>query len=197
MKRGLDFIFKINMIKARKIKMWDQEKYQKAIAFAGYAHRNQLVPGKEYNYVVHISNVAAEIARLIIVEKIDDEDLAIQCSLLHDVIEDTDTKIEDIENEFGKNVLNGVLALTKNEKINKENRMKDSLKRIKEQGKEIACVKMADRITNLQKPPEYWNKDKIKKYMDEAILIYDELKIFSLFLGNRLKEKIKEYEKYL
>lgn len=177
--------------------MWDQEKYQKAIAFAGYAHRNQLVPGKEYNYVVHISNVAAEIARLIIVEKIDDEDLAIQCSLLHDVIEDTDTKIEDIENEFGKNVLNGVLALTKNEKINKENRMKDSLKRIKEQGKEIACVKMADRITNLQKPPEYWNKDKIKKYMDEAILIYDELKIFSLFLGNRLKEKIKEYEKYL
>ena len=45
--------------------MWNQEKYQKAIAFAGYVHKNQLVPGKEYNYVVHISNVAAEIARLI------------------------------------------------------------------------------------------------------------------------------------
>jgi hypothetical protein len=29
--------------------MGDQEKYQKAIAFAGYAHRNQLVPGKEYS----------------------------------------------------------------------------------------------------------------------------------------------------
>ena len=177
--------------------MWNQEKYQKAIAFAGYAHRNQLVPGKEYNYVVHISNVAAEISRLIIVEKIGDEDLAIQCALLHDVIEDTDTAIEDIKNKFGANVLNGVLALTKNEKINKENRMKDSLKRIKEQGKEIACVKIADRITNLQKPPEHWNKEKIKKYMDESIVIYNELKGYSEFLGNRLKEKIKEYEKYL
>jgi (p)ppGpp synthase/HD superfamily hydrolase len=177
--------------------MWDQEKYQKAIAFAGYAHKNQLVPGKEYNYVVHISNVAAEIARLIMAEKIDDENLAIQCALLHDIIEDTDTEIEDIKNEFGENVLNGILALTKNEKINKENKMKDSLKRIKEQGKEIACVKMADRITNLQRPPGYWNKEKIKKYRDEAILIYNELKEFSQFLGNRLKEKIKEYEEYL
>jgi (p)ppGpp synthase/HD superfamily hydrolase len=78
--------------------VWDQEKYQKAAAFAGYAHKNQLVPGKEYNYVVHISNVAAEIARLITVEKTGDEDLAIQCALLHDVVEDTDTKIEDIKN---------------------------------------------------------------------------------------------------
>jgi (p)ppGpp synthase/HD superfamily hydrolase len=181
----------------RGIVMWNQEEYQKAIAFAGFAHRNQLVPGKEYNYVVHISNVAAEIARLILVEKIGNENLSIQCALLHDVIEDTDTKPEEIEKEFGKEVLNGVLALTKNKEIDKEGRMKDSLKRIKEQGKEIACVKMADRITNLQKPPEYWNKDKIKKYIDEAILIHNELNSYSEFLGYRLKVKIKEYENYL
>lgn len=31
--------------------------------------------------------------------------------------------------------------------------MKDSLKRIKKQPKEISMVKMADRITNLQIPP--------------------------------------------
>jgi (p)ppGpp synthase/HD superfamily hydrolase len=177
--------------------MWEQEEYQKAIAFAGFAHRNQLVPGKEYNYVVHISNVAAEIARVISVENIGDENLSIQCALLHDVIEDTDVKPEEIEKEFGQKVLNGVLALTKNNKINKEDRMKDSIKRIKEQGKEIACVKMADRITNLQKPPKYWNKDKIKKYMDEANLIYNELNSYSKFLGYRLKVKINEYEKYL
>jgi hypothetical protein len=42
--------------------MWDQEKYQKAITFAGFAHRNQLVPGKEYNYVVHISLVSRKIS---------------------------------------------------------------------------------------------------------------------------------------
>jgi (p)ppGpp synthase/HD superfamily hydrolase len=177
--------------------MWNQEKYQKAIAFAGYAHRNQLVPGKEYNYVVHISNVAAEIARAICVESIGDEDLAIQCALLHDVIEDTETKAEEIKQEFGEEVLKGVLALTKNKERKKEDRMADSLKRIRQIGKETACVKMADRITNLQPPPDYWKKENMKAYRDEAILIYNELNEYSKFLGNRLKEKIKEYEKYL
>jgi (p)ppGpp synthase/HD superfamily hydrolase len=177
--------------------MWNQEKYQKAIAFAGFAHKNQLVPGEEYNYVVHISNVAAEIARTICVEKIGDEDLAIQCALLHDVIEDTETKIEKVKNEFGSEVLDGVWALTKNKELKREDRMIDSLKKIKQKGKEIACVKMADRITNLQQPPHYWKKEKIKEYLDESILIYNELNVYSEFLGNRLKEKIKEYEKYL
>jgi (p)ppGpp synthase/HD superfamily hydrolase len=177
--------------------MWNQEKYQKAIAFAGFAHKNQLVPGEEYSYVVHISNVAAEIARAICVEKIGDEDLAIQCALLHDVIEDTEIKSEELKNEFGEEVLNGVLALTKNEELNKKDRMADSLKRIKQTGKEIACVKMADRITNLQPPPNYWKKEKIKEYLDEAVLIYDELNIYSKFLSDRLKDKIKEYKKYL
>jgi (p)ppGpp synthase/HD superfamily hydrolase len=177
--------------------MWNQEKYQKAIAYAGFAHKNQLVPGEEYNYVVHISNVAAEIARVVCVETIGDEDLAIQCALLHDVIEDTEIKAEEIKNEFGEEVLNGVLALTKNGELNKEDRMADSLKRIKQIGKEIACVKMADRITNLQPPPYYWKKEKIKEYMEESILIYNELNMYSKFLGHRLKEKIKEYEKYL
>ncbi|MCL2793444.1 MAG: HD domain-containing protein [Spirochaetaceae bacterium] len=182
--------------------MWDQEKYQKAIAFAGYMHKNHLVPGKEYNYVVHVSNVAAEIARLIIVEKIGNEDLAIQCALLHDVIEDTDEAKqnelkEELKKEFGDEVLGGLLALSKDDKIDKEKRMEDSIKRIKKQGKEIACVKLADRITNLQKPPDYWDKDKIKKYLDESIMIYDELNIYSDFLGSRLRDKIKEYEQYL
>jgi (p)ppGpp synthase/HD superfamily hydrolase len=64
-------------------------------------------------------------------------------------------------------------------------------------GKEIACVKLADRITNLQHPPNYWTKEKIKAYRDEAIFIYNEINKYSKFLGDRLKEKIQEYEKYL
>jgi hypothetical protein len=37
----------------------------------------------------------------------------------------------------------------------------------------------------------------IKHYMEEAVLIYNELTGCSKFLGDRLKEKIKEYEKYV
>jgi (p)ppGpp synthase/HD superfamily hydrolase len=177
--------------------MWNQELYQKAIAFAGYAHRKQLVPGTEYNYVVHISNVAAEIARAICKDDIGDCDLAIQCALLHDVIEDTEILPEKIKEEFGEIVLNGVLSLTKDNKIEKDKRMIDSLKRIKEKGKEIACVKMADRITNLQKPPKHWDREKKEKYLAESMLIHSELKNYSNFLSERLIQKIEDYKKYL
>ncbi len=173
--------------------MWNQDLYQKAIAFAGSAHRNQLVPSKDYNYVVHLANVASEVSRAFFVEDIN-QDLAIQCALLHDVLEDTYTTPEQVKEAFGENVLAGVLALTKNKILN--NKMADSLDRIKKQSKEIACVKMADRITNLQKPPSHWSKEKIALYLEEAKVIYDELKYASLFLSERLRQKIQEYGEY-
>ncbi len=176
--------------------MWNQEKYQKAIAFAGHAHRWQRVPGTKCNYVVHLSNVAAEIARAICVEKIGDEDLAIQCALLHDVLEDTWTKSGTIEREFGPAVLRGVAALSNDRKLPKKARTADSLRRIKDCGREIACVKLADRITNLPEPPKFWDRTRRKEYLVESTVIYDALGKFSAFLGDRLKEKLREYERY-
>ncbi len=176
--------------------MWNQDLYQKAIAFAGHAHRNQVVPSKEYNYVVHIANVAAEVARAMFEENLGDCDLAIQCALLHDVLEDTDTIQDQLEAEFGKKVMEGVLALTKNSELDKKDRMADSLFRIKKQGREIACVKMADRITNLQNPPTHWTREKIATYLAEAEMIHAELGYASKYLSNRLKQKIEEYRGY-
>ena len=119
---------------------------------------------------------------------------------MHDVIEDAENSNvmeNEVKKEFGEKVLSGVLALSKDNKLDKEKRMEESIRRIKAQGKEIACVKLADRITNLQKPPEYWSKEQVKKYLDESIMIYNELGAYSDFLGNRLKHKIEEYEQYL
>jgi len=177
--------------------MWNPDLYQKAIAFAGYAHRNQLVPGKDYNYIVHVSSVAAEVAGAICAEKIGDEDLAIQCALLHDVIEDSDFGPEILGQEFGEKVLKGVLALTKDETLPRERRLDDSLARILGEGREIACVKMADRITNLQRPPGHWTREKREAYLAEARAIHRALGGSSAILGRRLEEKIEEYAMYL
>lgn len=97
-----------------------------------------------------------------------DSNLAIQCAILHDVIEDTEFTYQDIKIEFGENVANGVLALTKEKSILlKDQQMKDSLKRIKHQPYEIWIVKMADRISNLYHPPFYWKKEKMVLYKEE------------------------------
>src|SRR4030066_252273 len=75
----------------------------------------------------------------------------------------------------------------KNKKMKKEDQIQDSLNRIKTQSKEIWMIKLADRITNLQKPPSSWSKEKIKYYYNDAKLIYKELKECSKFLSERIK----------
>jgi guanosine-3',5'-bis(diphosphate) 3'-pyrophosphohydrolase len=83
--------------------------------------------------------------------------------------------------------------LTKNETLPKEERMSDSLRRIKQQSKEIWAVKMADRITNLQPPPAHWTREKISRYREEAQIIYTELKDGNAYLAERLKVEISKY----
>ncbi len=176
---------------------WSQEIYIKAYRFAAHAHQGQKVPGTEISYIMHLSFVSMEVIAALNVEQERNGNLAIQCALLHDTIEDTDTTFEQIEAEFGEAVANGVLALTKNNSLEKSLQMTDSLQRIKEQLPEISMVKLADRITNLQTPPYYWKQDKIVRYRAEAISIYEALKDASPFLASRLALKIESYQVFI
>ncbi|MEZ4637991.1 MAG: hypothetical protein R2856_24030 [Caldilineaceae bacterium] len=70
--------------------LWSQEKYLAAWLFAAEAHGVQTVPGTALPYVVHVGAVAMEVtAALTHGSQVNDPDLAVQCALLHDVIEDT------------------------------------------------------------------------------------------------------------
>ncbi|MCP5510559.1 MAG: bifunctional (p)ppGpp synthetase/guanosine-3',5'-bis(diphosphate) 3'-pyrophosphohydrolase [Leptospiraceae bacterium] len=173
--------------------MDDQDLYQECIDFASRAHKDQNVPGKDYPYITHVSNVAMEIIFAHTRLKINDFSLALQCALLHDTIEDTDVDSKTIEAKFGKNVMLGVNALTKDANLPKSERMMDSLERILKLSPEIGMVKMADRITNLQPPPGHWSSEKISTYKEESRLIYEKLKHCHAFLAERLMNKIEKY----
>jgi guanosine-3',5'-bis(diphosphate) 3'-pyrophosphohydrolase len=172
-----------------------QDVYQNTIKFAAQLHsnKNQIIPGTNLPYVVHLSNVAMEILIASEKSKNFDAEFAVQLALLHDTLEDTDVTFEELENKFGKAVVDGVLALTKNSDLEKSEKMMDSLRRIKQQPKEVWAVKLADRITNLQRPPHFWKAEKIKKYKEEAQIILEELRGGNEYLENRLKEKIETY----
>ena len=181
---------------------WTQDLYIKTYRFAATAHIGQLVPGTKLPYIMHISFVAMEVIAAIQMHSDLDCNLLVQCALLHDTLEDTVTSYDQLVDKFGNSVAEGVDALTKYPSIgagisNKEHRKKlqmaDSLKRILEQPREIWMVKMADRITNLQPPPGHWTPDKIKRYREEAVEIYEALKEGSQYLSDRLKEKINGY----
>ena len=172
---------------------WDRELYIKACRFAAEAHQGQLYPGTELPYLLHLNLVSMEILAALSVEPGRHGDLAVQCALLHDSIEDTDTSYEQIESIFGIKVANGVAALSKNPALEKSQQLIDSLERIEQQPIEIWMVKLADRITNLQSPPSHWNRAKISRYRDEAIEIHTHLQAASPFLALRLAEKIQNY----
>ncbi len=172
---------------------WSQDFYIQAYKFAANAHRGQTVPGTELPYIMHLSFVSMEVIAALGAEPRRDGNLALQCALLHDVIEDTEVTHQQVEQEFGRMVADGVSALSKDKTLAKELQMADSLRRIRQQPSEIWVVKLADRITNLQPPPSHWTREKIEQYRAEAIEILNALGEASDLLAVRLREKIDGY----
>ncbi|HEX8073160.1 MAG TPA: HD domain-containing protein [Pyrinomonadaceae bacterium] len=177
--------------------IWSQEAYLKAWNFAARAHAGQTLPGSTLPYLNHVGGVAMEVMTAVALEPVAQPDLAVQCALLHDVIEDTGVSYEQLQSEFGPAVAAGVLALTKDAALPKAVRMRDSLARIRRQPREVWLVKLADRVTNLQPPPAHWPADKIARYRAEALEIHAALADAHAVLAERLRDKIARYEAYL
>jgi (p)ppGpp synthase/HD superfamily hydrolase len=173
--------------------MWSQDRYTAASRFAAVAHAGQHMPGTELPYLLHVTLVAMEVSAALRAVPGHDEDLALQCALLHDTIEDSAVTFEQLEATFGRPVAAGVLALTKDEELPKAEQMPDSLRRIGEQPREIWLVKLADRVVNLQPPPKHWARDKIEAYKAESRTILAALGAASPLLASRLAEKIEAY----
>ena len=106
-----------------------QTLYQRAIRFAGERHGDQKMPSSNASYLVHLAHVAMEV--MVAAPQSTDFDLefALQVALLHDVIEDTPTTLEEVRGYFSEPVAEAVLALTKNELLPANEQIPDSLKR--------------------------------------------------------------------
>jgi len=92
---------------------WPQDFYIRAHRFAAAAHWNsntrQLVPGTDIPYLMHFSLVAMVVIAALEKESALDGNLAVQCALLHDTMEDTDATYAGLNRTFGLAVADGVL----------------------------------------------------------------------------------------
>jgi guanosine-3',5'-bis(diphosphate) 3'-pyrophosphohydrolase len=80
---------------------WNPERYQQAIRFAADAHGAQTLPGSTTPYVVHLANAATEVMLAATEDPSFDASFAVQVALLHDVLEDTSTSAEVLQERFG------------------------------------------------------------------------------------------------
>ena len=169
------------------------EVWRPAWILAAEAHSEQTVPGRTANYLAHIGEVVLELISAQFISPLDDLNLAVQCAILHDTIEDQGVTAAEIEERFGYAVAEGVLALSKSKELPQGAAMQDSLDRILLQPRSVWCVKLADRVANLRSVPNHWTAKKIAEYRTEASLIVDTLGAANACLSARLRECIASY----
>ena len=173
--------------------MTNMDLRQKAWRFAVTRHQGQVYPTTDLPYTFHIGAVLIELSGGL--GSGADRDLAMACACLHDILEDTPTRYDEIAEKFGLSVADGVLALTKNRDMHsRAGRLRDSIERIRQQPRAVWAVKLADRIANLEALPKVWTRWRCMHYVASSRLILRELGGASSFLAQRLAGKIRMWE---
>ncbi|MDD3662755.1 MAG: RelA/SpoT family protein [Candidatus Pacebacteria bacterium] len=155
-----------------KIKSSDKALIEKAYLFAQRAHEGQKRKSGE-PYSIHVFETAKNLASY----KMDIA--SIVAGLLHDVLEDTDTSEEELEKEFGKEIVtlvNGVTKLGKF-KYSGHERHVESLRKFflaVADDIRILIIKLADRLHNVE-TLQYVAPDKQKRIALETIEIHARL----------------------
>lgn len=143
---------------------------RKAYEFAAKAHKGQKRSSGE-DYIIHPVNVAATLIKL----RMDMD--SIVAGLLHDVLEDCNVTVKNIENEFSPTIAQIVVGLTKISKIKiktvEEIEAENFRKMVVAMAKDlrVLIVKLADRMHNMR-TLEYISKEKQKKIARETMDIY-------------------------
>ena len=195
----------------------DKRMIRKAFDMALESHKDmRRKSGEPYIYhPIAVAQIAAEEIGL--------GTTSIVCALLHDVVEDTDMSLDDIEREFGKKVAKIIDELTKisgvfdtNSSLQAENFRKMLLTLADDV--RVILIKLADRLHNMR-TMEFMPRDKQLKLSSETVYLYaplahrlglyaikSELEDLSMkymeretyqFIKNKLNEKKAEREKFI
>jgi len=121
--------------------------YFKALEFAAHKHRFQKRKGA--NGIPYI-NHPIEVASLLLSVLADPSPEIILAALLHDTLEDTDTKPAEILSEWGQKVCSIVEEVTDNMKLTSEKRKQLQIEHADQLSKEARAIKIADKICNIR-----------------------------------------------
>jgi (p)ppGpp synthase/HD superfamily hydrolase len=116
-----------------------------ALEAAGRAHAGQIRNGSGgMPYIHHPVAVAERLAE----DGFDEGTVA--AALLHDVVEDSDTSVEDVRRRFGERIAELVAALTDDESSEPYERRKDQhRRRVEEAGGDALAIYGADKLSNI------------------------------------------------
>jgi guanosine-3',5'-bis(diphosphate) 3'-pyrophosphohydrolase len=137
-----------------------------AIRFSAEKHRHQR---RKDNAKTPYINHPIEVTELLWnVGGVRDVDVLL-AAILHDTIEDTDTRLEEIRDRFGENVLSLVLEVSDDKSLPKGERKRLQIEHAPHISFGAKLIKLADKTCNIRNlitmPPKSWSLNRRKKYL--------------------------------
>ncbi|MET0064888.1 MAG: HD domain-containing protein [Candidatus Thiodiazotropha sp.] len=141
----------------------------KALSFSARKHRDQRRKDPEGTpYVNH----PIELLNILVNEAGVEDTETLAAALLHDTIEDTETRVEEIESEFGLVIASLVMEVTDDKTLTKLERKAMQIHHAPQLSDKAKLVKLADKIANLRdihrSPPVGWELERRQAYFDWA-----------------------------
>lgn len=143
----------------------DTELFDRAAAFAVKAHSNTERRGKGFPYIIHPMEAVS------IVSTITNDPELLAAAILHDVVEDTETTVDEIRAEFGDRIAGIVDSESDkfesgvSEEDSWESRKQAAIDRLAAASEDSKIVAMGDKLSNMraiardyeQKGDALWN----------------------------------------
>ena len=149
----------------------------KALAFAAAKHRDQR--RKDAGASPYINHPIA-LADVLVNEGRVHDVTVLAAALLHDTLEDTETKPAEIEAAFGAAILAVVEEVTDDKTLERAERKRLQIEHAAHISREAKLVKLADKICNLrdvaENPPASWSLQRKQEYYDWAKRVIDALR---------------------
>lgn len=138
----------------------------KAIRFSAEKHRNQRRKDNAQSpYINHPIDVAQLLWDVGGVRDVD----VLLAAILHDTIEDTRTRPDEIRDNFGQKVLSLVLEVTDDKSLPKQDRKRLQIETASHKSFSAKLVKLADKCCNVRDlvalPPENWSLERRREYL--------------------------------
>ena len=141
----------------------------KAAHFAAHKHRDQRRKDKEVspyiNHPISVANIISEIGNI-------EDPEVLAAALLHDTIEDTETTVDELIDNFGERVCSLVQEVTDDKSLPKMERKQRQIEHAKEISEGAALIKLGDKISNVtditNTPPTDWDSNRRLEYFEWA-----------------------------
>jgi len=169
-----------------------------AAVFAARKHQGQVRKDQEKSpYITHPLMVAKSIFAIGGV----DETRTLMAAVLHDTIEDTNTKPPEIRDQFGEVILSIVLEVTDDKSLEKMERKRQQVIHAPYLSRPARLIKLADKLINCQdilySSPEHWPLKRRRDYIQWGADVIAQIRGTNTALENAFDSVLVEAEKKL